>query len=107
MREALVCEKSIMVFSWSCQGILATNLGGNWEKWTRVLQHRPMAAPGLHCLRTKAYVNSLPLSTISLLIPIGQGTCDTGQAWRPWQNPAYLDTRSEERRVGKECRSRW
>jgi hypothetical protein len=33
MREALVCEKSIMVFSWSCQGILATNLGGNWEKW--------------------------------------------------------------------------
>src|SRR5437870_11084349 len=31
----------------------------------------------------------------------------TGSLPAPGQRPSGLDTRSEERRVGKECRSRW
>src|SRR3712207_1257065 len=55
------------------------------------------------------------------LLPVldpGRGRTKTGRLWgyavddRPWQGstpPAvvYLYARSEERRVGKECRSRW
>ena len=31
----------------------------------------------------------------------------TGLTQIPWKNSGYLYLRSEERRVGKECRSRW
>ena len=36
------------------------------------------------------------------------GLADTGELWQPFiENVPANTTRSEERRVGKECRSRW
>ena len=51
-----------------------------------------------------AHLRSLTIGH-EVLVPITEGKLDLG----PWQRVFYgeWDGRSEERRVGKECRSRW
>ena len=51
--------------------------------------------------------NKLTLTRI-LLVPVFMIFVSLGQYITPSYNPRYyLIARSEERRVGKECRSRW
>ena len=48
----------------------------------------------------------LGLAILILYAPFGKKTIETG-VWQSGERWAESGTRSEERRVGKECRSRW
>src|SRR5579872_4470400 len=54
----------------------------------------------------KQFVYSLVIAVISVA-PVAAGTKDATDAKTPATNTDVQAVRSEERRVGKECRSRW
>src|SRR3712207_7972259 len=59
---------------------------------------------------TPGHVNAMATSAHHFLEAFPAETLGPGDALvtnHPWQTSGHLNDRSEERRVGKECRSRW